>query len=45
SHARSEPAAVRQQPWQQRLEELAAVEADLVTSPDPEFRFHSGLPS
>ena len=45
AHARSEPAAVRQQPWQQRLEELAAVEAELVTSPDPEFRFHSGLPS
>ena len=24
---------------------FAAVEAELITSPDPEFRFHSGLPS
>ncbi len=30
--------------WQARLEELAAVEADLATSPDPQFRFHSGTP-
>ena len=28
-----------------RLAELAAIEADLATSPDPEFRFHSGTPS
>ncbi len=27
-----------------RLEELAVVEAELATSPDPEFRFHSGTP-
>jgi tRNA-(ms[2]io[6]A)-hydroxylase len=27
-----------------RLAELAAVEADLITSPDPQFRFHSGVP-
>ncbi len=27
-----------------RLEELAAVEAELATSPDPQFRFHSGTP-
>lgn len=27
-----------------RLGELAAVEAELATSPDPEFRFHSGTP-
>jgi tRNA-(ms[2]io[6]A)-hydroxylase len=27
-----------------RLAELAAVEAELATSPDPEFRFHSGTP-
>ena len=27
-----------------RLEELAAVEAELATAPDPEFRFHSGTP-
>ena len=31
--------------WQRRLKELAAVEADLATSADPQFRFHSGLPS
>ena len=30
--------------WSQRLAELAQVEADLITSPDPQFRFHSGLP-
>lgn len=27
-----------------RLEELKAVEAELITTPDPQFRFHSGLP-
>jgi tRNA-(ms[2]io[6]A)-hydroxylase len=27
-----------------RLAELAVVEAELATSPDPEFRFHSGTP-
>ena len=31
--------------WQTRLNELAAIEADLATSPDPQFRFHSGLPT
>jgi tRNA-(ms[2]io[6]A)-hydroxylase len=30
---------------QQRLGELAAVEAELATSPDAEFRFHSGTPA
>ena len=30
---------------QQRLGELAAVEADLAVSPDTEFRFHSGTPA
>jgi len=30
---------------QARLAELAAIEADLAVSPDPEFRFHSGTPS
>lgn len=30
--------------WGVRLQELAAIEADLATSPDPEFRFHSGCP-
>lgn len=28
-----------------RLEELKTIEAALVTSPDPQFRFHSGVPS
>ena len=28
-----------------RLEELKAIEAALITEPDDEFRFHSGLPS
>jgi tRNA-(ms[2]io[6]A)-hydroxylase len=27
-----------------RLGELAAVEAELATAPDPQFRFHSGTP-
>ena len=27
-----------------RLDELKAIEASLITSPDPEFRFHSGVP-
>lgn len=31
--------------WQPRLAALAAVEAELVTTPDSEFRFHSGLPA
>jgi tRNA-(ms[2]io[6]A)-hydroxylase len=30
---------------QARLAELATIEADLATSPDAEFRFHSGTPS
>jgi tRNA-(ms[2]io[6]A)-hydroxylase len=30
--------------WQSRIEEFAALEAELVTSPDPIFRFHSGPP-
>ena len=30
--------------WRTRLQQLAAIEADLVTSPDEQFRFHSGLP-
>lgn len=30
--------------WRARLNQLAAVEAELATSPDTQFRFHSGLP-
>ncbi len=30
--------------WRKRLMELAEHEATLATSPDPEFRFHSGAP-
>ena len=31
--------------WQPRLAALAGVESELVTTPDTEFRFHSGLPA
>ncbi len=31
--------------FESRLAELKAVEAELINSPDPEFRFHSGLPA
>ncbi|MGH8175966.1 MAG: tRNA-(ms[2]io[6]A)-hydroxylase [Steroidobacter sp.] len=31
--------------WRDRLRELALIEAELATSPDPQFRFHSGAPS
>jgi tRNA-(ms[2]io[6]A)-hydroxylase len=44
AHAATDPAVTREQTWENRLEELAAVEAQLAISPDPEFRFHSGLP-
>ncbi len=30
--------------WQRRQRELAQIEAELVTSPDPVLRFHSGCP-
>jgi len=30
--------------WQTRLDEFGALEAELITSPDPVFRFHSGPP-
>jgi tRNA 2-(methylsulfanyl)-N6-isopentenyladenosine37 hydroxylase len=30
--------------WQQRLGELAKIEADVATSPDLQLRFHSGAP-
>jgi tRNA-(ms[2]io[6]A)-hydroxylase len=31
--------------WRARLAHLAEIEANLATSPDPQLRFHSGLPS
>lgn len=31
--------------WRARLQELAAIESELVTSPDLQFRFHSGTPA
>jgi len=31
--------------WRARLQQLSAIEAELATSPDPQFRFHSGLPT
>jgi tRNA-(ms[2]io[6]A)-hydroxylase len=31
--------------WRARLKHLAEIEAELATSPDPQLRFHSGLPS
>lgn len=30
--------------WRASLQRFAEVEAELVTAPDPQFRFHSGLP-
>jgi len=30
--------------WRLALQRFAEIEAELVTSPDPQFRFHSGLP-
>jgi tRNA-(ms[2]io[6]A)-hydroxylase len=30
--------------WQTRIEKFAALEAELIVSPDPLFRFHSGPP-
>jgi tRNA 2-(methylsulfanyl)-N6-isopentenyladenosine37 hydroxylase len=30
--------------WRSRLQQIAAVEAELITSADEQFRFHSGLP-
>jgi tRNA 2-(methylsulfanyl)-N6-isopentenyladenosine37 hydroxylase len=33
-----------EQDWRARLQELAGIEAELATSPDPQLRFHSGVP-
>jgi len=32
-------------PIDERIDQLARIEAELITSPDPEFRFHSGIPA
>ena len=45
AHCKAQPAAQAAQSWQERLDELALVEAELATSADSEFRFHSGMPS
>ena len=42
--AEQHAAALGLKDWRARLDELARIEAELVTSPDPEFRFHSGRP-
>ena len=44
AHCKAQPAAQAAQSWQERLDELALVEAELATSADSEFRFHSGMP-
>jgi tRNA-(ms[2]io[6]A)-hydroxylase len=31
--------------FSERLRELKEIEADLISSPDPQFRFHSGTPA
>jgi tRNA-(ms[2]io[6]A)-hydroxylase len=33
-----------EQDWRARLKHLADIEAELATSPDPQLRFHSGVP-
>ena len=45
AHVKAHPESERQKSWSARLEELGVIEAELATSPDPEFRFHSGLPT
>lgn len=44
AHAKTHPESIRERSWQARLQELADIEAQLIVTPDPEFRFHSGLP-
>ena len=36
---------IGQEAFDGRLQELMAIEADLIVSPDPQFRFHSGIPA
>lgn len=40
--AQTSPASATAGSWQQRLVELAAIEAEQITRPDTELRFHSG---
>jgi tRNA-(ms[2]io[6]A)-hydroxylase len=40
-----EECAVGEAAFDERLRELKEIEADLIASPDPQFRFHSGVPS
>ena len=40
-----EETGVDQQSLDQRVDELKAIEADLIASPDKQFRFHSGIPA
>ena len=42
--ARSE-SGIDGEAFDERLEELKAIEAELISAPDPEFRFHSGVPA
>ena len=37
--------AVETAEFEERLESLKALEARLITAPDPQFRFHSGVPA
>ncbi|MGI9261444.1 MAG: tRNA-(ms[2]io[6]A)-hydroxylase [Woeseiaceae bacterium] len=40
-----EEVEIEDEPFEERLRELMAIEADLVLSPDSQFRFHSGIPA
>ena len=40
-----EECAVAEEAFDARLNELKEIEADLISSPDPQFRFHSGIPA
>ena len=40
-----EETGVDQQSLDQRVNELKAIEAELIASPDTQFRFHSGIPA
>lgn len=37
--------AVAEEAFDARLHELKEIEAELISSPDPQFRFHSGVPA